>query len=110
MQEGAGEVIVFTHGFAEVYRRNFIEAAARHRMPTMYGWRDFVVEGGLMSYGPNVLTMVKTAAGYVDRIIRGEKPGDLPMQQPTRLELVANLQNCKGPRVGIAAIVDRPRR
>ena len=95
VQEGAGGVIVFTHGFAEVYRRNFIEAAARHRMPTMYGWRDFVVEGGLMSYGPNVLTMVKTAAGYVDRIIRGEKPGDLPMQQPTRLELVANLKTAK---------------
>jgi putative ABC transport system substrate-binding protein len=95
VQERAGGVIVFTHGFAEFYRRNIIEAAARHRMPTMYGWRDFVVEGGLMSYGPNVLTMVKTAAGYVDRIIKGEKPGDLPMQQPTRLELVVNLKTAK---------------
>ena len=95
MQERAGGVIVFTHGFAEFYRRNIIEAAARHRMPTMYGWRNFVVDGGLMSYGPNVLTMVKTAASYVDRIIRGEKPGDLPMQQPTRLELVVNLKTAK---------------
>jgi ABC-type uncharacterized transport system substrate-binding protein len=95
VQERAGGVIVFTHGFAEFYRRNIIEAAARHRMPTMYGWRDFVVEGGLMSYGPNVLTMVKTAASYVDRIIKGEKPGDLPMQQPTRLELVVNLKTAK---------------
>jgi hypothetical protein len=60
--EHAGGVIVFTHGFAELYRRNIIDAAARHRMPTMYGWRDFVAEGGLMSYGPNVLTMVRTAA------------------------------------------------
>ena len=59
-QERAGGVIVFTHGFAEFYRRNIIDAAARHRMPTMYGWRDFVAEGGLMSYGPNVLTMVRT--------------------------------------------------
>ncbi len=95
VQERAGGVIVFTHGFAEFYRRNIIETAARHRMPTMYGWRDFVVEGGLMSYGPNVLTMVKTAASYVDRIIKGEKPGDLPMQQPTRLELVVNLKTAK---------------
>jgi putative ABC transport system substrate-binding protein len=94
-QDRSGGVIVFTHGFAEFYRRNIIEAAARHRMPTMYGWRDFVSEGGLMSYGPNVLTMVRTAASYVDRIIKGEKPGDLPMQQPTRLELVVNLKTAK---------------
>jgi putative ABC transport system substrate-binding protein len=93
--ERAGGVIVFTHGFAEFYRRNIIESAARHRMPTMYGWRDFVAEGGLMSYGPNVLTMVKTAASYVDRIIKGEKPGDLPMQQPSRFELVVNLKTAK---------------
>ena len=91
----AGGVIVFTHGFAEFYRKNIIGAAARHRMPTMYGWRDFVAEGGLMSYGPNVPTLVRTAAGYVDRILRGEKPGDLPMQQPARLELVINLQTYK---------------
>jgi putative ABC transport system substrate-binding protein len=93
--ENAGGVIVFTHGFAEFYRRNIIDAAARHRMPTMYGWRDFVAEGGLMSYGPNVLTMVRTAASYVDRIVKGEKPGDLPMQQPTRLQLVVNLKTSK---------------
>ena len=94
-REKAGGVIVFTHGFAEFYRRNIIEAAARHRMPTMYGWRDFVVEGGLMSYGPNVQTLVRTAASYVDRILRGEKPGDLPMQQPARLELVINLKTSR---------------
>jgi putative ABC transport system substrate-binding protein len=93
--ERAAGIIVFTHGFAEFYRRNVIDAAARHRMPTMYGWRDFVAEGGLMSYGPNVLTMVRTAASYVDRIVRGEKPGDLPMQQPTRLELVVNLKTSR---------------
>ena len=94
-QENAGGVIVFTHGFAEFYRRNIIEAAARHRMPTMYGWRDFVAEGGLMSYGPNVQTLVRTAASYVDRILKGERPGDLPMQQPTRLELVINLKTSR---------------
>ena len=93
--ERAGGVIVFTHGFAEFYRRNIIEVAARHRMPTMYGWRDYVVQGGLMSYGPNVQTMVRAAASYVDRIIKGEKPGDLPMQQPVRFELVVNLKTAK---------------
>jgi len=92
--ERAGGVIVFTHGFAEFYKRNIIEAAAR-RMPAVYGWRDFVVEGGLMSYGPNLQQMVRTAASYVDRIIRGEKPGDLPIQQPDRLDLVINLKTAK---------------
>ena len=95
VRERAGGVIVFTHGFAEFYKRNIIEAAARHRMPTVYGWRDFVVEGGLMSYGPNVQHMVRTAASYVDRIIKGEKPGDLPIQQPDRLDLVINLKTAK---------------
>jgi ABC-type uncharacterized transport system substrate-binding protein len=94
-RDRAGGVIVFTHGFAEFHRRDIIEAAARQRMPTMYGWRDFVAAGGLMSYGPDVLTMVRTAASYVDRIIKGEKPGDLPMQQPTRFELVVNLKTAK---------------
>jgi putative ABC transport system substrate-binding protein len=94
-QDNVGGVIVFTHGFAEFYRRNIIEAAARYRMPTMYGWRDFVAEGGLMSYGPNVQTLVRTAASYVDRILKGERAGDLPMQQPARLELVINLKTSK---------------
>jgi putative tryptophan/tyrosine transport system substrate-binding protein len=64
-------------------------------MPTMYGWRDFVVDGGLMSYGPNVQVMVKTAASYVERILKGEKAGELPMQQPVRLELIVNLKTAK---------------
>ena len=95
VREGAGGIIVFTHGFAEFYKRNIIEAAALHRMPTVYGWRDFVVEGGLMSYGPNVQLMVRTAASYVDRILKGEKPGDLPIQHPDRLDLVINLKTAK---------------
>jgi putative ABC transport system substrate-binding protein len=57
--------------------------------------RDFVGEGGLMSYGPNVQTLVRKAAGYVDRILRGEKPGDLPMQQPARFDLVINLKTSR---------------
>ena len=61
----------------------------------MYGWREFVSDGGLMSYGPNVPEMVRKAASYVDRILKGEKPGDLPIQQPTRLELIFNLKTAK---------------
>jgi putative ABC transport system substrate-binding protein len=61
----------------------------------MYGWREFVDEGGLMSYGPNVAVMVKKAASYVDRIIKGEKPGDLPIEQPARFELIVNLKTTR---------------
>jgi ABC transporter substrate binding protein len=61
------------------------------------GQRDFIGEGGLMSYGPNVQLMVRTAASYVDRIIKGEKPGDLPIQQPDRLELIINLKTANAP-------------
>lgn len=95
VRERAGAVIVFTHGFAVLNARQIIEQAARSRVPTMYGWRDFVDEGGLMSYGPNIELMVKKAASYVDRIIKGEKPGDLPVQQPTKFDLVVNLKATK---------------
>jgi putative ABC transport system substrate-binding protein len=61
----------------------------------MYGWRDFVNDGGLMSYGPNIRLIIRRAAIYVDRIVRGEKPGDLPVEQPARLELVLNLKTAK---------------
>jgi putative ABC transport system substrate-binding protein len=61
----------------------------------MYGWREFVDEGGLMSYGPSVPAMVRKAASYVDRIVKGEKPGDLPIEQPARLELIVNLKTAK---------------
>jgi putative ABC transport system substrate-binding protein len=94
-REGAGGIILFTHGFVELNRARIIEQAARHRLPTMYGWRDFVAEGGLMSYGPNVQGLVRRAASYVDRILKGERPGDLPVQQPTRLELIINLKTAR---------------
>jgi putative ABC transport system substrate-binding protein len=88
-------LIVFTHGFAVLNGGRIIELAARQRLPTMYGWRDFVNEGGLMSYGPNLPVMVRKAASYVDRIIKGEKPGNLPVEQPARLELIINLRTAK---------------
>ena len=90
-----GKSGVFTHGFAVLNRKRIVEQAAEQRLPTMYGWREFVDEGGLMSYGANVPVMVRKAASYVDRIIKGEKPGDLPIEQPARLELIVNLKTAK---------------
>jgi putative ABC transport system substrate-binding protein len=95
VREHVDAAIVFTHGFAVLNRARIIEQAARRRLPTMYGWREFVSDGGLMSYGPNVPEMVRKAASYVDRILKGEKPGDLPIEQPVRFELIFNLKTAK---------------
>src|SRR5262249_31011719 len=78
--ERADALLVFTHGFAVLNRARIMALAARHRLPMLYGWRDFVDEGGLMSYGPDIDVLVRQAASYVDRIIRGERPGDLPIE------------------------------
>ncbi len=91
----AEALIVFAHAFAFQHRGRILELAARHRLPTMYGWREFVDAGGLMSYGPNVQAMVRRAAHYVDRILKGGKPADLPIEQPTKFELVINLKTAK---------------
>jgi len=88
--EKVGALLVFSHGFAVLHDRRIIEAAAKQRLPVMYGWRDFVERGGLFSYGPDIRTMVRKAASYVDHIVKGEKPGDLPVEQPTKFELVIN--------------------
>jgi ABC-type uncharacterized transport system substrate-binding protein len=72
-----------------------IEQAARHRLPTVYPYRHFVASGGLISYGPDLADQYRRAAGYVDRILRGEKPADLPVQAPTKYELIINLKTAK---------------
>jgi putative tryptophan/tyrosine transport system substrate-binding protein len=69
--------------------------AARHKLPTVYFLRPFATGGGLISYGPDVADQSKRAAGYVDRILKGEKPADLPVQAPTKYELVINLKTAK---------------
>ena len=72
-----------------------ISLAARHRLPTVYWLRFFVAEGGLISYGADSVDQNRQAAGYVDRILKGEKPADLPVQSPTKFELVINLKTAK---------------
>ena len=72
-----------------------IKLAAQHRFPAVYTSRLFAGEGGLMSYGPDILDQYRQAAGYVDRILRGEKPADLPVQAPIKYEVVINLKTAK---------------
>ena len=72
-----------------------IAAAARHKLPAVYNQQPFVVAGGLISYGPNFADQFRRAAGYVDRILRGEKPADLPVQAPNKYELAINLKTAK---------------
>src|SRR5215469_1761819 len=72
-----------------------VSLAARHRLPAIYAFRTFIADGGLISYGPDPIDPHRQAAGYVDRILKGEKPGDLPVQAPTKYELVINLKTAK---------------
>ena len=85
-----GGLIVTESGKSIVHRKLIIRLAAEHRLPAIYPYRYFVTDGGLISYGPDELNAFRLAAGYVDRILKGEKPSDLPVQSPTKYELVIN--------------------
>src|SRR5262249_44869561 len=80
---------------ALIHRELITMLAARHRLPAVYAFRYFATAGGLISYGPDSIDPFRRAAGYVDRILRGEKPADLPVQAPTKYELVINLKTAK---------------
>jgi putative tryptophan/tyrosine transport system substrate-binding protein len=90
-----GGLIVTASGLAAMHRDLIITLAARHKLPAVYARRLFVVEGGLMCYGPDRIELFRQAAQYVDRILKGEKPADLPVQAPTKYELVINLRTAK---------------
>jgi putative ABC transport system substrate-binding protein len=90
-----GGLIVTASGLANVHRDLIIALAARHKLPAVYYERFFVAAGGLVSYGPDYVDQYRRAAGYVDRILKGEKPADLPVQNPTKYELVINLKAAK---------------
>jgi ABC-type uncharacterized transport system substrate-binding protein len=91
-QSPNGGIIVAASGIGATNINLIITAAARYKLPAVYITRPFVVAGGLISYGPNFADQYRRAAGYVDRILRGEKPADLPVQVPTKYELVINLK------------------
>jgi putative ABC transport system substrate-binding protein len=90
-----GGLIVTGSAPAAVHRDLIITLAAREQLPAIYPFRYFVIQGGLVSYGADPVDHFRRAAGYVDRILRGEKPGDLPVQAPTKYELVVNLKTAK---------------
>ena len=92
---GNGGLILTSSGLANVHRELIVTLAARHKLPAVYSNRVYVRSGGLVSYGANFIDLFRRAAGYVDRILRGEKPADLPVQVPTKYELVINLKTAK---------------
>jgi putative ABC transport system substrate-binding protein len=91
----AGALTVFGSVMFVNERRRLVDLAAKNRLPSVYQRRDFVDAGGLMAYGPNVADMYRRAATYVDKILKGTKPADLPVEQPTKFELVINLKTAK---------------
>jgi putative ABC transport system substrate-binding protein len=103
VQAGAGALFVGTGPFYNSQRRKIVALAARHALPASYHLHDFVVDGGLMSYSANETDANRRLGAYVGRILKGEKPGDLPVELPTRYELVFNLATAKALKLDIPA-------
>ena len=95
VRDKADALLVFPDPVTMVHRHQMAEFAAKHSLPSVFGWREYVEAGGLMSYGPNRLETTKQLAVYVDKILKGRKPADLPVEQPTKFELVINLKTAK---------------
>jgi putative ABC transport system substrate-binding protein len=94
-QSASDMLVVLNDPFMFTYRKVIVETAGRLRLPSIYGFREFVDDGGLISYGVNITDTYRRAAAYVDRILKGEKPADLPVQFPTKFELIVNLKTAK---------------
>jgi putative ABC transport system substrate-binding protein len=94
-RDANGGLVVMPSATVIVHRHEIIAAAARHRVPAIYPFRLFVNGGGLLFYGSDILDLTRRSAGYIDRIFKGEKPSDLPVQAPTKFELVINLKTAK---------------
>ncbi len=91
----AGALTVLPSSMLLVERRRLVDLAAKNRLPAVYPAREFVDAGGFMSYGPNLADMYRRAATYVVKILKGAKPGDLPVEQPTKFELIINMKTAK---------------
>ena len=94
-KERVGALLVLSDAMLNSHRTRLADLAARSRLPAAYGVRESVEAGGLMSYGPSFLDLYRRAATYVDKILKGAKPADLPVEQPTKFELVINLKTAK---------------
>jgi putative tryptophan/tyrosine transport system substrate-binding protein len=94
-RSGSGGMIVTVSGLAVTQMDLIVSLAAQHKLPAVYNFRAFVDAGGLISYGADLVDQFRRAAGYVDRILKGEKPADMPVQAPTRYELAINLKTAK---------------
>jgi ABC-type uncharacterized transport system substrate-binding protein len=91
----ADALTVWANAMFVTARRHLVDLAAKNRLPAVYSWREIVDAGGLMSYGPNLTDQYRRAAIYVDKLLKGAKPGDLPVEQPTKFELVINLKTAR---------------
>jgi putative ABC transport system substrate-binding protein len=94
-REPGGGLVVMPDAFTNTHRALIISAAARNNVPAVYGQSEFARDGGLLSYGPDVVDLFRRAAPYVDRILRGAQPAELPVQLPTKFEMVVNLKTAK---------------
>jgi putative ABC transport system substrate-binding protein len=92
---GGAVLLVFPSGPTFAEHRRLAELALKHRLPTVYDAREYVEAGGLVAYGPNRQALFRRAAGYVDKILKGAKPADLPVEQPTKFELIINMRTAK---------------
>jgi putative ABC transport system substrate-binding protein len=88
-------ILVLTDALLYNHRKQIVTLAAANKVPAMYFFREFVAAGGLMSYGPNDIDLFRRTANYLDKVVKGTKPGDLPIEQPTKFELVINLKTAK---------------
>ena len=94
-KQNANGLLVFPEGVTLANRSGIVDFAAKHRLPSMHGWKEYVEAGGLMSYGPNRDEAYKRIAVYVDKILKGAKPSDLPVELPKKFEFFINLKVAK---------------
>ncbi len=104
-KERVGALLVVSEAMFNIHRVRLADLAARNKLPSMHGFREDAEAGGLMSYGPDLADLCRRSATYVDKILKGAKPGDLPVEQPTKFELVINLKTAKALGLTIPASV-----